>query len=65
MTDWSKDFEAAKLVKENSGQVVAEIVRGVFQVIHWDADTEAWRENTNQMRLRFEPLRWRPIGNDA
>lgn len=58
---WSQDFEAAKAITANSGQILAEIMPGVFQVLTWDADHEKWRENTNQMSLRYPPRRWLAI----
>lgn len=58
---WNADVEAAKEHPADSGQVLAEIMSGYFQVISWDATTEVWRENTNHLALRKPPLRWRPI----
>jgi hypothetical protein len=58
---WSDDLEAAKNRDTDSGQVLAEVMCGYFQVISWDAMSEVWRENTNHLALRKQPLRWRAI----
>lgn len=58
---WSYDIEAAKSERSNDGQILAECAPGYFQVVSYDKGADAWRENTNMMRLAKPFLRWRPF----
>ena len=53
------EWQQYEIAPKDGTQIVAEVMNGYFQVIHW-AD-EAWRENTNMLALRKPFLRWASI----